>query len=204
MWSARKTVAVVALFVVTIGGFVSPARSAPLVSLAPSSTTASIGDVFSINVTTNDIVDLYAFQFSVTFDPTILSAMAVHEGGFLSQAGTTFFVPGAIDNAIGRVDFVANTLLGPISGVSGTGSLALLTFSAVGVGLSQLNFSDLLFLDSLLGDIAIDVAFGQVSVEGQSGSVDEPGQVSLLAIALLAICTTIRRRRTVVGRVGYA
>jgi adhesin HecA-like repeat protein len=53
----------------------------------------------------------------------VLSATGITEGSFLPSGGSTFLIPGMIDNNAGIIAFNADTLLSAISGVSGSGTL---------------------------------------------------------------------------------
>ncbi len=79
------------------------ALASPVFSVQPLSAPVLQGASFYLDVNVADVTDLYAFQFDLGFDPTILSAVAVAEGPFLSSGGSTFFLPGIIDNAAGTM-----------------------------------------------------------------------------------------------------
>ena len=89
------------------------------------------------------MTDLYTYQFSLSFDPTVLQASSFTPGDFLGGAVTA---GGAIDNSLGRVSLVYSTLVSGLPGVSGTGSLGSISFQAIGSGNSAITFSDLLVL----------------------------------------------------------
>lgn len=135
-----------------------------------------------MDVFITDITDLFAYQFDVSFDPGKLSAQAITEGSFLATGGATFFLPGLIDNVKGVISFTANTLLGPDPGVTGSGNLALVEFSAIGTGTSSIDLSDVVLLDSGLADITADVVAGTVGVQDNGGSIPEPATLWLLAL----------------------
>jgi hypothetical protein len=152
-------------------------------------TTITTGGTFSIDVVVGSIVDLYAYQFDVTFNPAILSATGIAAGPFLS--GGTGFIPGIIDNLAGTVQFTADTLFGPVSGISGSGTLATFQFSALAVGSSPIVLSNLVFLDSNLRDITIDaMSNGMVTVT----AVPEPRYTFLTAL-LMCSAVALRRNR---------
>jgi len=100
--------------------------------------------VLPLNVSASDVTDLYGYQFSLNFQPNLLQAMSITEGGFLASGGTTFFDPGVINNAGGTVSFIFDTLIGPVPGVNGSGLLATINLRAVGAGLAQVSLSDVL------------------------------------------------------------
>jgi len=149
---------------------------------------ALVGGSVSVTVSVADIVDVYAWQFSLLFDPSVLQASSMTAGSFLSAAGPTLFVPGTIDNVTGRIGFVIETIQGLAPGVSGSGSLVSVGFDVVGVGSSPLSFGNVLFLDSLLQDIPILVEAGSVT------AVPEPASLLLMALGVAGLLAAQRRR----------
>ena len=168
------------LLVVAVVFLSSPAFSDAILSVQPSVTTANPGDVFSINIDVSGVTDLYAFQFDLTFDPSILSGLDTSEGSFLPQGGSTIFIPGAIDNVVGTVTFTADTLAGLGPGASGDGTLASLLFQSLSSGSSPIDLSNVILLDSSGGDISASLINGSVTVP-------EPGILLLLATSLGAL-----------------
>jgi Cohesin domain len=168
---------------------------ATIVSLSPASAAiGGIGGTVHLKVDISDVTDLYAFQFDLSFDPSILSALTITEGSFLASGGGTSFIPGTIDDLTGVITFTANALSGPVSGVNGSGHLADIEFEALLLGTSAVTLSNVTLLDSLSADIAATTTSGSVSV-GPS-VVPEPDIVWLLLIGLGAWLTenTVIRR----------
>lgn len=153
-----------------------PAHAAPVLEMSAASSAAGV----DITVSARDIVDLYAYQFTLNFDPALLTALGGTEGSFLSSGGTTFFDAGAIDNAAGSISFVLGSLIGPIDGVDGSGDLATFSFGIEQAGLASFWFSDVLFLDSTMADIAVDI-------RGLVTAVPEPASLWLAATALFVV-----------------
>jgi hypothetical protein len=178
--------------------------------VSPQPGAINVGDIFSIDFligatdpgASDDVTDLYAYQFGVAYDPSILTANSVSEGVFLSSAGPTFFLPGFIDNTLGLITFNANTLLAAIAGVSGSGSLLSVEFTALAIGTSGV--SAVFDPDPFIGDSLIDstlspidpfsVVDGSVTVEAPT-SVPEPGTIMLLLPALTMFAGPRRRFR---------
>jgi hypothetical protein len=149
-------------------------------------TNPAVGDTFAVDVDVTGITDLYAFQFDLSFDPTLLSAVSVVEGGFLPSGGATFFIPGSIDSVGGTVAATADTLIGAIPGVTGDGTLAEFEFTALAPGTSALSFANEILLDSSLNDITANTTFQNGSVTiGSVSSVPEPNTLVLLCTVFI-------------------
>jgi len=174
-----------------------PVQAAPLVHLEAAPTSPAVGSSFKIDVIGKDFLDLYAFNFTLSYDPTLIRAVSVNEGSLLPSAGSTFFIPGFIDNMAGSVVFTGDSLLGAIVGAGGSGSLATLRFEALAEGVSNLSLSDLLFLDSSFSDIAIATEDLRVVIRGSTEhSVPEPMSAGLLLAGLGAYLVLMERRST--------
>jgi hypothetical protein len=176
--------------VFTVSALMGRAEASPILIVEPGALTALVGDSLDVAIQISDVADLFAFQFSVSFDPTVLRASTVTEGAFLSTGGPTFFIPGLIDNDAGLVNFNANTLLGPGPGVSGSGALLSLRFLSLAVGQSMV----LPFFDAANGDDLVDSALASIgAVETRAGlvtvqprtTVPEPSLILLLGLGLL-------------------
>ena len=183
----------IACFVVSLLLGVTRVLAAPIISVQPSATTVSAGQAFTVSISVSDAVDLYAFQFDLGFNPAVVAASNVTEGPFLPSAGSTFFIPGAIDNAAGIVTFTADSLLTAITGANGAGTLAQMSFMGLAGGLSQLNLLNVVLLDSQLAGITSSTQNASVTVGGPV-QVPEPGTLVLLSVGVLLLNIPGRRR----------
>lgn len=164
------------------------AFAAPVFSVAGPATVAS-GSAFTLDVVASDVTDLYGFQFDVRFDPTRFQAQGTSEGGFLLGGGSTFFDGGTIDNVLGSISFVLDTLMGLGAGVDGSGVLASVAFTSVGSGVGVFELQNVLALDSALGEIAVGTASLNVN------AVPEPAMLGLMLAAFGGLALAQRRRR---------
>lgn len=151
------------LLVIVLSGL-TPAFASPIVSIQPSSLSVPLGNSFTLDVSIADVADLYALQFDITFDPTIISALSITEGSFLLGGGSTFFIPGDINNNVGTISFTGDTLIGGISGVTGSGVLATLNFQSLAVGTSPIELMNVILLDSNFFDISFTTANASINV----------------------------------------
>jgi len=99
------------------------------------------GENFNVNISAFDVLDVYNLTIAMRWKADLLNATEIVEGSFLSDAGDTDFVS-AIDQFSG-VLYINNTLTGPpeVEGVSGSGTLATITFTVETRGATDLELS---------------------------------------------------------------
>src|ERR1700722_2203091 len=85
----------------------------------------------------------------------------------------------------------ADTLVGPGPGANGSGTLAIINFSALMSGNSAINLSNVFLLNASGGNISFSLSNGNVIV-GNISAVPEPESLSLLLIGLLGIILLLR------------
>ena len=148
----------------------------------------SIGTTFTINLTVENITDLAGWQLGVAFNPSVLSAVSVNEGDFLKKSGgATFFLEGIIDNIAGSITNVSGAYLGT-GGVSGTGVLLSITFSAKTVGEGSLQLRDVHLGTPSGSAIPHEITLHPVIVGNRSPAwdVNRDGQVNVFDLILVA------------------
>ena len=168
---------------------VDPKIEGPKLGLSFFSTTTNVrvGDTFILHLNSEKVTDLAGWQFGIVFDPAVLEAVEVSEGDFLKrQGGTTFFRQGRIDNAAGKIIGLSSALISE-KGVSGTGILLSVTFSAKAVGETQVILQDFEF-GSINGKVIPVMPYEIViKVEDQPAwDVNQDGRISILDLILVA------------------
>ena len=160
----------------------------PGVGYAFSEMPLHVGDTFTLDIRAENIFDLAGWQFDIAFDPTVLEALDVSEGDFLkSDAGTTFFQGGRIDNAAGKI---TGLIAGRIAdgGVSGSGSVLQVRFKAKAEGETGLTLQNFLFGSVTEESIPAGPLEIHITVEERllTGDVNRDGVVNILDLIRVA------------------
>lgn len=171
------------------------ANAAPVLSVSVNPAATPVGTHFTADVTITGAVDLYAWEFDLTFDGALVHALSAAEGDFLSGFGPAVFFGGVIDNAAGTVSFNAGSLLGAIAGGNGSGLLARFEFEGVAAGSSALQLTNANLLDSMLaimGGTTLSNTAIRITAAGPT-PLSAPSTLALALPMLLAVAG-IRRR----------
>jgi hypothetical protein len=167
---------------------------AATISLESLSGPVMAGSSFWLNVDVTTGVDpsttlpenIWAYDFSLQFDPTVLQFLNAQDGGFLPLTDLALaspvwdpYTPG--DGSIGDI---SNSLSGDAPGVSGTGVLVQVQFLALAGSPAS--------IVSPFGSILLDFDLNQLSNVDELGTqvtvlsgAPEPGAFSLLGLGLL-------------------
>ena len=94
---------------------------------APSS--ATVGQLFKLDIKISDVKDLVNAPFVLTYDPAFVDFAAITEGSFMKKDGTTTTFRSTNDSAKGTVVVTLARTAGG-AGVSGSGTLATASFKA--------------------------------------------------------------------------
>ena len=162
--------------------------SRPQIGYILSESAIHVGDTFTLDLSAENIHDLAGWQFDIAFDPAVIEAIEVSEGDFLKPQGSaTFFQKGRIDNATGKITKLSSARLSE-DGISGTGELLSVTFTAKTAGQTQLRLENF----QLAAITGVPIAAGphevDITIEEQlaMGDVNRDGQVSILDMVLVA------------------
>ena len=166
----------------------SAVASAATISLQGPPGPVTVGSSFwlDVNVATNAAENIWAYQFSLQFDPAILQFLDAQDGTFLPVADLAFatlvwdpYTPGD-----GAISDLSNSLSGDAPGATGTGLLAQVQFLALAPSPgSFVSPFDTILLDFDLNQLGGVVETGtQVTVTG--AQVPEPGTWALLGLGL--------------------
>ena len=124
--------------VVTIS-FIVDAVQGPALIFYPRAVTASVGSSVTFQVLAEEVTNLTAAQFNISFDPSKLEILAVIQGAMLQISGESIFDVD-YDNATGSVSVITAALGGSQPAVDGTGVLLELELKVNAAGTSALEF----------------------------------------------------------------
>jgi hypothetical protein len=204
------------LFVLLVGlGLPGAALAVPVVSIdtdpgavgAQPASTVELGSTLEVDILIDDVTDLNGFQLTLAYDPLVLTALDVTDGGFLPDP---VFV---LDQTVGAmtVSFAEVSGFGLTS--SGSGVLATLGFEASALGTSALDLivsadpTRTLILTAPFGQPicgvpgapACGLANGAISVveagPPPGAPVPEPTGAALFAAGALIVGLRVRRGR---------
>ncbi len=146
----RKTIVytlVLSIVTILIAYLPTPARSSPTsIEVVPVSTEGLPGEFLIVNITVDDVTDLYLWMFRLRWNRTVLQFNSISEEPFLEKDGGStsgiMLTPLNVSdiNAAGRIDEAACSLLGAIPGVNGSGTIATLNFTCLAMGSTSLEF----------------------------------------------------------------
>lgn len=147
-------------------------------SIEPVSQTVAVGGQTTVNVVGSNFLNLGAFQFTLEFNPSVVSFVRIDPGDVFDGTGRTLVCqPPEVE--LNSVMFLCVTL-GTAPGPSGSGVLARVTFQGAALGLSPLHLTDAL-LTSINGTVLepLTTQDGLISVSAsvggsQAGSLGQP------------------------------
>jgi len=137
----------IALLYVILKEKKSPSTGQTMLYVDPCISKVEAGRNFTININISDALDLYGWEFKLSWNATLLDVIDFKEGSFLKSGGHTFF-NFKINDTTGYI-LADCTLLGNTSGVSGNGTLATVKFHVKTAGNCTLHLQDAILVNSL-------------------------------------------------------
>lgn len=145
------------------------AQQATIRVVPASSTVQNVGLTLSVNVTVENAENLFAWAFKLYYPNDILNGTDAAQGPFLKTDGNqpAFIVFNFTDGYNATYGFldVLCTRTGNVSGLSGNGTLATITFKSVSIdGPKTLHLADAKLSDPDLNPISSTTADSEVTV----------------------------------------
>jgi len=145
------------------------AQQATIRVIPASYTVPTVGSTFSVNVTIQNVNDLFGFEFKLYYPNNILNGTSATQGPFLKAGGVQpFFIVNNFTDHYNVTHGVLNILctrIGNVSGVNGNGTLATATFRSTSTnGPKILHLADVKLSDPTPAAISFTTADGEVTV----------------------------------------
>lgn len=120
------------------------AQQETIVSVLAPIEPVQVGQIFSVTVAATQVdIPLSAFQFDLTYDPTIVAFLHASSSPFLGSMGRMVACPSPAEGE--GVIRLACASTGEASGVTGSGDLTILTFTALAAGESDFTIDEVYF-----------------------------------------------------------
>jgi hypothetical protein len=149
-------------FLCAIG--IKPAQAATVMKVVPASTTAVLNNNYTIFINVTDVTDLYAWEFQLDYDPTILDLNynGTVSGG-LNTPTVTYFDD--TNEATGHLWWSVSTTFPTTNGIGyADHAIFEMQFEAIATGTSHLNLSGTILVDNSTNPISHTVTNGSITV----------------------------------------
>lgn len=155
-----------------------------------------VGENFMVNVTVENVTNLYGWEFKLYYNNTMLNGTSIGQGEFLEAHGNTYFDPinfTDTHNATHGIVWVTSSLLGNVTGVDGNGTLATIFFeckqsgnSTLSIGYSKLGDPEGVEIQHVTADGSVETWPRNIAITSVTPSVSEPysGQIVDIAVAV--------------------
>jgi hypothetical protein len=131
--------------------------------IAPASLSVTQGQNFIVEVRGNvyeSISDVYGVQFTVNFDPALLSVNLVLEGDLLNNDSTD---PTIFNYSVGSGTIRIYNLRNSSTGIYKNGTFSIITFSTIASGTSSVNLSSVIWTNSTITNMSVGISNVNVS-----------------------------------------
>jgi hypothetical protein len=155
---------------------IARAQAQAAVSINPSSATLDVGQSATLEVRITDVADLYAYDITLHYDPSILEITSIENGSLLKGGFTAAQV---LDKTTGTAQ-IAFTSIPPFTAQSGSGELAVFKVRAKAGGSARVTIENIQLLKKDATAIQTSASSGTVTVTGSapteaSHPVSNPG-----------------------------
>jgi hypothetical protein len=148
--------------------------------ISPTSQVEDTGITFTVDVVADNASNLGAYQFTLSFDPSVISLVSVTNGSFLGSTGRDVACLGPTASGDGvSMTCVTTPPAGPPGpdGPAGSGVLTSIEFSGLAPGDSPLTLSDAILADISGNAIPAAVQSGSVTIIQGATATPCPGGV---------------------------
>lgn len=141
-------------------------QSTPQLTFSPLATSLAVGANQIVTIDLTSVSNLYGYQFQVNYDASKVSALAGFDNGFFDTLNNASVVPSWNAACAAGVCKFAVSKLAPGTAVSGSGTLAHITFTGVAPGTTNLTFGSVILSNKDGGTLATTFNTGSLTVYG--------------------------------------
>jgi general secretion pathway protein D len=147
-----------------LGARAQPGPGAPKLTMQTAASAVKLASAVTVTLQLDNAADLFGAPMRVKWDPKILRLNEAARGTLFNADGQPPVFTRNIRNDEGEATIVLNRAAGA-AGVSGTGSLVVLTFQAVGKGATMVTLPEVTLRNSQMQPIATEAPSATVTVE---------------------------------------
>ncbi|GEM_PF-2942853 len=135
----------------------------PTLMLQASTEQIGVGEQVVFTIKTEQVKDLFSAPFYLRYDPQVLEFIGLTEGDFLKQDNNPTAFVYAVEPEIGQV-IVGLSRLGEVTGMSGSGTLALATFKAKNPGKANVSFQNADFRNARFEPVSVLAQMPEIQI----------------------------------------
>lgn len=190
------TIVIMSMIVTRVG-----AQQAVVQVVPASYTVPNAGLTFAVNITVENVEDLYGWGLKLYYPNNVLNGTSATEGSFLETGGiaTAFLVVNFTDsyNATYGLLNILCVRTGNVPGVSGNGTLAKITFTSTSTGgMEVLHLADVELSSSN------STAISSVTADGEVTVIPEFSAALILPLLIASTIVAITLRKKMVNSRG--
>jgi hypothetical protein len=167
------------LFLLPAGGAKAQDGGAVMRVVAPVEEIDASEDEIAIEVAADNVENLGAFQFVLTFDEELLDFKRAENSIFLTSTGREFGVCGTTTIQDGAIRYSCTTLRLEPEGPDGSGTLVTLYFDPTDGGTTKLGLTNTKLVTPAAEEMQLTTQEAELKVKGDSG-------LNVMLIALIA------------------
>jgi len=118
----------------------------------------------TLNILAENVTELFAVPFRISYDPKVLHLADVRKGGLLSIDGQDVIFSKNVQDDAGEASINLSRFPGA-GGVSGSGTLLTLEFQAGGTGRTIVRLTNVAARNAKLESIALEGAQAEVTIK---------------------------------------
>ncbi len=156
-----------------------------VIEVDPASMTVGVGDNLAVDVKMDTSAEIYALQFEIFYNDSVLDFIGLSEGGFLGSDGETTLP--TTDNGSGWILFVDTRAMVDY-GISGEGTLASLSFKSDGQGSVVIDLNNLQVFavsDGNITSVPFKSSNGNIAVFRLIGDINGDCEVGIMDLTTI-------------------